>query len=45
MLLESDGHMQEVTGVKIVSSLVQLTANGFVKVMLTNPLYLTHKLQ
>lgn len=43
-LLESDGHMQEVTGVKIVSSLVQLTANGSVKVMLTNHLNLTHKL-
>lgn len=38
MLLESDGHMQEVTEVKLVSSLFQVTANGSAKVLLTNHL-------
>ena len=44
MLLESDQQLQDTTGVKMSSSLVQPIANGFARVLLTNQLTLTHRL-
>ena len=44
MLLESDQQLQDTTGVKMSSSLVQPTADGFARVLLTNQLTLTHRL-
>ena len=44
MLLESDQQLQDTTGVKMSSSLVLPTADGFARVLLTNQLTLTHRL-
>ena len=44
MLLESDQQLQDMTRVKILSSLVQSTADRFARVLLTNQLTLTHRL-
>lgn len=45
MLLESSQWMQVGTGVQVSGSLVQLSADGFAKVLLTNRHSLTHKIE
>ena len=45
MLLESDQPLQDGTGVRIMSSLVQPTTDGVARVLLRNQFPLTHKLE